>query len=90
MSDKGPKLKSVFLRPLSSIVAKGDELRNRRNEVKERTRKKKKKSSSCTLSFHNIYFVLLSWARKNNLKKKIIIMIIYYNLSGCGALAQTK
>ena len=49
MSDKGPKLKSVFLRPLSSIVAKGDELRNRRNEVKERTRKKKKKKAVAAL-----------------------------------------
>ena len=49
MSDKGPKLKSVFLRPLSSIVAKGDELRNRRKEVKERTRKKKKKKAVAAL-----------------------------------------
>ena len=51
VSDKGPKLKSVFLRPLSSIVAKGDELRNRRNEVKERTRKKKKKEVAALLVF---------------------------------------
>ena len=61
-------LATYLLRPLSSIVAKGEELRNRRNEVKERIRKKKqtkktKQNSSCTLSFCNIYFVLLSWAR---------------------------
>ena len=36
-------MKVSFLRPLSSIVPKGEELRNRRNEVKEKTRKKKKK-----------------------------------------------
>ena len=63
-------LATYLLRPLSSIVAKGEELRNRRNEVKERIRKKNKQTnkktkqnSSCTLSFCNIYFVLLSWAR---------------------------
>ena len=38
-------LATYLLRPLSSIVAKGEELRNRRNEVKERIRKKKTKQN---------------------------------------------
>ena len=41
-------LATYLLRPLSSIVAKGEELRNRRNEVKERIRKKKTKQKNKT------------------------------------------
>ena len=39
-------LATYLLRPLSSIVAKGEELRNRRNEVKERIRKKTKQNKT--------------------------------------------